>query len=216
MCSTSPRAGSGHRELLERLALAGIECTFFDLSTDVGVPVIGLVQRCRARFPHVVTMAACRATAKRAALRVVEEAATLRAALFAGRRPGDDFGDVFEGGPVAAERFGLLHAEPDALDRFGQRIAAAPLADAPAADRDDRTLVDEVLAELSDQRREVIVVDVTVAEVRALGLAVVRVLVPSLVPLNFAHAIRHLGHPRLRAAIVRNGGTPDPWPIPYA
>ena len=44
---------------------------------------------------------------------------------------------------------------------------------------------------------DVVLVDLTVDEVRRYGLSVVRAVVPALMPMTFTHRARFLGHPRL-------------------
>jgi ribosomal protein S12 methylthiotransferase accessory factor len=219
--SPFPRLGSPFTEeptlarLLSALAEKGLETYLFDLTTDVGLPVIGLVQLSVQSFPHVVTMAACRASAREAALRVIEEAASLRTALVASRRAADDFSDLLVGVPVTAERFGLYHAGANSLGKFRRRIATAPEVGV-AADIAGEKLIASVVTRLGAMSHEVVVVDVTVPEVRDRGLVVVRVLVPGLMPLTFSHAIRFLAHPRLQAAINRFGTSVCEEPIPFA
>ena len=58
---------------------------------------------------------------------------------------------------------------------------------------------------LADKDIEVFVVDVTQPEVRDVGLVVVRVIVPELMRISFAHSIRYLAHPRLYAAPEKMG-----------
>jgi ribosomal protein S12 methylthiotransferase accessory factor len=219
--SPFPRLGSPFTDeptlarLLSALAKRGLETYLFDLTTDVGLPVIGLVQLAVQTFPHVVTMAACRASAQEAALRVIEEAASLRTALIASRRVGDEFSDLLSGAPVAAERFGLYHAGVNGIGRFRRIIATAPEV-GTAADIAGEELIASVVARLGAMGHEVVVVDVTAPEVRDRGIVVVRVIVPGLMPLTFSHAIRFLAHPRLQAAIKRFETTVCEEPIPFA
>jgi ribosomal protein S12 methylthiotransferase accessory factor len=69
---------------------------------------------------------------------------------------------------------------------------------------------------------EVVAVDLTTDEARQVGASVVRVLVPELMPLSFAHRARYLAHPRLYAAPAAMGhpvldeADVNPLPQPFA
>src|SRR5918995_1413399 len=73
--------GSSLAKLFERHCDIGIKTALFDLTTDIGIPVIGVVQTSERQRPHVITMAACRVQVAPAAQRVIEEAESLRTAL---------------------------------------------------------------------------------------------------------------------------------------
>ncbi len=204
------------RAAVDALAARGIDTNFFDLTTDTSAPVIGVIQLSERTFPHVVVMAACRLSGEDAALRVLEECASLRVVLIGQRRVGDDFSDVLAGGPASAERFGLYHAGPDSYRNFRVKVKNSTVAQEmpPAIHR--RNALKRLVRRLASLGHEVVVVDVTVPEVRAQGIVVVRVLVPRLMPISFAHAIRHLDHPRLTEALARFGTRVPEAPIPYA
>ncbi len=69
---------------------------------------------------------------------------------------------------------------------------------------------------------EVVVADLTTDEARQVGAHVVRVLVPELMPLSFAHRARYLAHPRLYRAPAALGHRVhrepelNPHPQPFA
>jgi ribosomal protein S12 methylthiotransferase accessory factor len=201
--------------LLAKLEERGLKSHLFDLTTDLKIPVVGVVQLSPQSFPHVVTMAACRRSTQDAAIRVLEEAASLRTALTVSRRPNDDFSDVLAGFAVAAERFGLYHAGLASMKKFEDRIAVAPVTKNGASAIKDIG-ISPLVSHLNSLGHEVLVVDVTAPEVRDLGIVVVRVLVPTLMPLTFSHAIRYLAHPRLSAWTAHYGTSVSHEPIPYA
>jgi ribosomal protein S12 methylthiotransferase accessory factor len=79
-----------------------------------------------------------------------------------------------------------------------------------------------VLARLAAAGLEAVAVDLTTDEALRSGFRVVRVVVPGLQPLSFAHLARYLGHPRLYDAPALMGHPVNseqelnPWPQPFA
>lgn len=212
------------RELLAAGDAAGTETTLLDLTTDVGVPVIGAVQTCARAAPHAIAMAACRPDPGAAALRVLEEVGSLRVALIeaagAGRRVARE--DFFSEREQTPESFGLLYAGADGPARFHFATRHAPAAErwpAPIAGEDLLSILVERLAAAG---METIAVDVTTPEVREFGIVVVRVIVPELMPISFTHHARYLAHPRAYEAPSRLGHgrrteeTITDDPIPFA
>ena len=216
-----PRCGS-LRALRHSSNTAGTETTLLDLTTDVGVPVVGAIQTCRRRAPHAITMAACRLDGEAAALRVLEEVGSLRVALTEAwdRRVGREA--FFTNADQAPECFGLLYAGPDGPARFEFATGGAAVAHAfPQFDGGDDPLA-AVIDRLASLGMETIAVDVTTPEVRDLGIVVVRVIVPELMPISFTHHARYLAHPRLYEAPrtlgygMRSEETITDDPIPFA
>jgi ribosomal protein S12 methylthiotransferase accessory factor len=208
-------------ELLRRAQRVGIHTDLFDLTTDVGVPVVGLIQTTERGRPHVVIIAACRVDGMAAAVRVLEEAGSLRLALSSENRVVDRE-SILSGEPHPPEDFGLLYAAPDGPERFAFAAQTPNTRSAlPASVKGPYPLA-TIVRRLANQDMEVIAVDVTLPEIRDFGLVVVRVIVPELMPISFSHSVRYLGHPRLYSAPVRLGYgvrteemvTDDP--IPYA
>lgn len=191
-------------ELLRRARHVGIRTHLFNLTTDVGVPVIGLLQTTERGRPHAVAIGACRPDGVAAAIRVVEEAGSLRIALSWGRTAaGRDA--IFAGEAVSPKEFGLLYAEADGPSQFAFATRDAPTHTAlpdPLRGSHPLTTIVERLATLG---MEAIVVDFTLPEIRDFGLVVVRVIVPELMPISFSHSIRYLAHPRLYTAPRRLG-----------
>lgn len=208
-------------ELLTRAERAGIRTELYDLTTDVGVPVIGLIQTTERGWPHAVTMAACRPDAAAAAVRVVEEAGSLRLALgWSGRQASREA--ILSGLPQPPEAFGLLYAGEDGPARFAFANRNPEVkSELPPGVGDDSPL-ERIVEQLAGLEMEVFVVDVTSPEIREFGVVVVRVIVPELMPITFSHSIRYLGHPRLYTAPAKLGygtRTEDSVtndPIPYA
>jgi ribosomal protein S12 methylthiotransferase accessory factor len=191
-------------ELIDQARRAGIRTHLFDLTSDLGVPVVGAVQTTAQGSPRVIAMGACRLSGASAALRVVEEAASLRVALawsrgFVGR-------EVIQAGtPLSPMQFGLLYADDDGPERFSFATRDAPVRPslpAPIAGSDS---LNAIVNMLGDYDMEVFVADVTQPEIRDVGLVVVRVIVPELMRISFSHGIRYLGHPRLYEAPEKMG-----------
>ncbi|WP_437673959.1 YcaO-like family protein [Sorangium sp. So ce131] len=215
--------GPGVEELVERAARAGITSHLFDWTTDVGVPVVGVVQTTERGAPHVVAMGACRATAAAAAQRVLEEAGSLRVGLaYAGRAVSRASFDEEPARPP--EDFGLLYAGEDGPARFAFATEGAPARSAPPPPLcpDGGDALRAIVRRLADLDMEVLVVDVTQPEIRDFGIVVVKVVVPELMPITFSHAVRYLAHPRLYRApeslgygARSEGGIVDD-PIPFS
>jgi ribosomal protein S12 methylthiotransferase accessory factor len=191
-------------ELLGRAQRVGIHTHLFDLTSDLGVPVVGLVQSSERGLPRVIAMGACRPTGVSAAVRVVEEAASLRVALGWSKRSVDR--DALRTGtPGSPMQFGLFYADDDGPERFTFATKGAPTQRCLPAPVDGANPLDAIVKTLADQNIEVLVVDVTLPEVRDVGLVVVRVIVPELMRISFSHSIRYLAHPRLYAAPEKMG-----------
>ncbi|MEU9252752.1 TOMM precursor leader peptide-binding protein [Streptomyces sp. NPDC048270] len=99
-----------------------------------------------------------------------------------------------------------------------------PDARGSAASEDVRTDLERCVAAVTDQGFDVVVVDQTMPEQRALGLHTVSVLVPGLLPIDFGWARqRALGMPRMRTALRAAGlrerelepGDLNPAPHPF-
>ncbi|MFD4532217.1 YcaO-like family protein [Kitasatospora sp. NPDC058397] len=215
---------SEHRAYVERASSENIRTLLFDATTDLGVPVVYGVQL--ADHDHTLAqlvVATCDVDPGRAIAKLYREAASLRIALrsMSGRsgRPAspEDTLSVIGGA--------LLAGPPDQRHRFdflleGNR-PARNLADLACPAPGTQTLP-WLLERLGRAGCEVVVVDITTDEARQVGATVVRVLVPQLMPLSFAHRARYLAHPRLYQA-PRAMGHPvhaekdiNPVPQPFA
>jgi ribosomal protein S12 methylthiotransferase accessory factor len=184
-------------DLLRSGDAAGTETTLLDLTTDVAVPVVGAIQRCARAGPHAIVMGACRLDGESAALRVLEEVGSLRVALTeaADRRVGREA--FFSDADRTPESFGLLYAGPDGPARLKFATDETPVVDAfPRSIVSDDPLA-TIVDRLATMGMETIAVDVTAPEVREVGIVVVRVIVPELMPISFTHHARYLGHARL-------------------
>jgi ribosomal protein S12 methylthiotransferase accessory factor len=171
---------------------------FFDATTNLGVPTIYCVDTDPTSLVlrHVV-MCSTELDPAEAIVKIVREIASSRIALeHAGPVPDsvDDFTSVTDGArhmghPSRADEFGFL------LDngRPKRRFSELENLDAHDAQRS----LDAVVRKLQDAGCDVLSVDISTPEARAVGLTVVRVIIPQLMPLSFAHRARYLAHPRL-------------------
>ncbi|WEO69270.1 YcaO-like family protein [Rhizobium rhizogenes] len=191
-------------ELLDRADRSGLETHLLDLTTDLGIPIVGLVQISNRSSPHVVAMGACRTTTNAAALRVVEEAGSLRVALGWSKALPNPEG-LRSGAPRSPMDFGLLYAGTGAPEKFSFATRRSPKTSKLSGNDIRSKPLETMVRGLATKDLEVFVVDVTLPEVRAAGLVVVRVIVPELMRISFAHSIRYLAHPRLYSAPERMG-----------
>ncbi|MDP4502353.1 YcaO-like family protein [Nonomuraea turcica] len=212
-----------HRAYVDRGASENIRTLLFDATTDLGVPVVYGVQLAdHDRDLAQVVIATCDVDPGRAVAKLFREAASLRIALRAmsPRRRATQPGEVL--GVVA----GALESGPlDRRHRFdflleGPRPVRTP-SDLPRPGPGEQPLA-WLLDRLHRAGCEVVAVDLTTDEARQVGASVVRVLVPELMPLSFAHRARYLAHPRLYAAPAAMGhpvldeADVNPLPQPFA
>ncbi|HET6858714.1 MAG TPA: YcaO-like family protein [Streptomyces sp.] len=212
------------RAYVERASSESIRTLLFDATTDLGIPVVYGVQLAdHDRDLAQLVVATCDTDPAKAIAKLHREAASLRIALrsHAGRHKGpDDPEDT-----VSVIGGALIAGKPEQRGRFDFLLEG---------DRPVRSLADLarpatgaaelpwLLEKLSKAGCEVVVVDLTTDEARQAGATVVRVMVPQLMPLSFAHRARYLAHPRLYDA-PRAMGHPvsdeagiNPNPQPFA
>ncbi|WP_331452452.1 YcaO-like family protein [Streptomyces sp. SS162] len=213
-----------YRAYVERASSENIRTLLFDATTDLGIPVVYGVQLAdHDRDLAQLVVATCDTDPGKAIAKLYREAASLRIALrsHAGRhiRP-DDPEDT-----VSVIGGALLAGQPDQRHRFdflleGDRTVRT-LSSLPRPSEESQQLP-WLLKRLSEAGCEVIVVDITTDEARQVGATVVRVMVPQLMPLSFAHRARYLAHPRLYEAPksmghpVRGEDGINPCPQPFA
>jgi ribosomal protein S12 methylthiotransferase accessory factor len=161
-------------ELLEPWKHAGVRTELLDLSTDVSVPVLAVVQ-VQERSPFAVLGTACRPRAEDAAVHAIEEALSRK-------RWGSSAWNVYAG--------------PHGPSHFAFALEAPATGTLPES-VDDADPIRAIVGKLAAVGVEAIVVDVTQPEVREAGLVVVRVLAPELVPKSPVPEILYLATPRL-------------------
>jgi ribosomal protein S12 methylthiotransferase accessory factor len=198
-----------------------LEYMFFDATTDLGVPTIYGVQRCRANR-RLTTMVSC-GTATRAAEAIVGDMREMASCRTAFRRPKttpdqvEDFHDIFHGATYMAR---AEHA--GAFDFLLNSSRTRSLGEIASIDGDDRQILQVVLERLRRLNMQVYAVELSTDEALRAGVRVVRVIIPGLQPISFNQRARYLGHPRLYQAPrnmgyeVRSEAELNPWPQPFA
>jgi ribosomal protein S12 methylthiotransferase accessory factor len=223
-----------HRAFWERGQTAHVRTRLFDATTDLGIPVVYGVQL-SDHDPVLaqVVAATCDPDPGRAVAKLAREAASLRIALRSLSEPGRRPEPATPEDTLSVVGGALLAGTPDrrALfdfllegDRPRHRLADLP--SPPGAARSSvgatASALPWLLERLSARGCDVVVVDLTTDEAREVGATVVRVLVPQLMPLSFAHRARYLAHPRLYEAPAAMGHPVhpeagiNPHPQPFA
>lgn len=210
----------------------GVDVKFFDITTDVGIPVVFVVMRRPTEMGPVACVGASARVAPAQALRkcILEAGQNfpyLRYLMDHAKdwQPAADFSNV-----VGFDQHFLTYVRrpelvPQAFafwDAATGRVALSALPDHASG----RVLPDirHCVARLDAAGYEVIVVDITTPDIAALGFHVVRVLVPGLLPLHGHHQHPYLGVRRLHEAPQRMGWTAaraapaaglNPFPHPF-
>lgn len=236
----SSSARPATRAMVDRLAMYGYRARFFDTRLTFPVPVVTAVAERVDGGPGLLCFGAGACLDPEAALaaglcEIATDSVNLRrrTAREEGRlrRMAADFGEVcvlhdhplLYGLPAMGRYTDFLLRGRDEADRVPlSSLASGPGALVPSADlrEDVRRCVDAVTGRGFD----VVVVDQSTAEQRALGLSTVKVLVPGLIPIDFGFG-RQRGPlmPRVRTALREAGLrgddlTPDglnPAPHPF-
>lgn len=218
--------------LLRRLAASSTRHLAFDATTDYGVPTVLAIQLADGD-PNCDVLVSCASAIdpRRAYAKTIREACAARVALrHAPPAPANivDFADITHGASYYGhgghrDAFDFLLS---GSDRTTLRAMATRSGLDPGAEESDQlgALVDR----LAGQGMDPVIIDLTAEEVREVGLWVVRVVLPELVPISFVHRARYLGTPRLlthadrHAAASAGAGTEGPLdginpdPLPFA
>lgn len=228
----SPRVIS-HECLMEHageLLPPADEVAAYDLTSDVGVPIVLVV--CRGpgpRGPIISVGSACHPNATRtlrkAALEASQGRVYVRQLLDLDPRwqPRPDFSNVTDFSLHAR----LYSARPDLSDQAFRFLSANPhTSDLPLRSVPSKVDVSNMLARVNDQlsRRghDGAWVDLTPDWAAAMRLHVVKVVIPSLMPLHGHHLLPYLGHRRLKEyerampnSVSTHGRSIRPWPHPF-
>jgi ribosomal protein S12 methylthiotransferase accessory factor len=207
---------------LERLRWSNVEPVLFDATTDVGIPTVYSVDLAPAnqRLAQMV-MCVTHVDPVSAIAKSLRESASSRIAMQTDRQAPDDVADfidvhhgaIFMGQPERRPAFDFLLSNPRT-----RLLSAMPSLDAgdPVAN------LRVVLAAIDRAGLEAFAVELTTDECMRIGYRVVRVIVPGLQPLSFAHRAQYKAHPRLYQAPVRMGYPShqeeelNAWPQPFA
>lgn len=211
---------------MDRIADAEVQQYFFDATTDLGVGTVYALQVAPRSPLAVLVMASTRLNPTEALIKVMDEASASRIALEQlvhqpARFQPDDYrtftrltdGAVFYGDMARFSAFDFLFQGTQRRPLTALRNLATGN---PATDLDR-------LIEIFRQRNlELLVVDITLPQVRAVDLYAVKVVAPQLMPLVTNHSMRFTATPRLYDAPRRMGyrvRAPqelNPWPQPFA
>jgi ribosomal protein S12 methylthiotransferase accessory factor len=211
-------------EIVRRVAASRVKYHLFDATTDLGIPTVFAIQLAPGHPTCKLSVSCASAIDPEVAyLGAIREAAPTRAALSASTVIPDDpmdFHDLLHGAAYHARRadhaaFGFL-LEGTATTTLGEMAERAAIRGATARDR-----VCSLIAQLRARGMQVIALDLTTDELRAVGLWVIRVVIPELVPISFVHSARYLATPRLYE--TWRSRCPDaceadinPSPLPFA
>lgn len=216
-------------DLLRRFADAGLTVELMDVTSDVDVPcVLSVALSDATTSPAVAVAAAAHPSMERACIQSLEELAHTR--KFAKQLM--DFTpelpvDVDAGHPeVQDQRHHLRFYCPQHSKRYAEFCWASSSSVAFRADGEGELSAEErletVVGELAGAGLEPLACDLTTPDIAALGLSVVRVVVPGLNPLFMGHQNRALGGTRLRTVPQKLGfrGLGDdeadnPYPHPF-
>ncbi|MEU9234361.1 TOMM precursor leader peptide-binding protein [Streptomyces subrutilus] len=229
------------RAMVDRLAMYGYRARFFDTRITFPIPVVTAVAERFDGGPGRMCFGAGAGLDPESAL----DSALCEIATDAVNLPGRTERDEARLRAMAAD-FGLvtaLHDHPlvygvPEMGRHADFLLRRPGPGRPrtvaelrwpdahgaAASEDVRTDLERCVAAVVDQGFDVVVVDQTMPEQRALGLHTVSVLVPGLLPIDFGWSRqRALGMPRMRTALSAAGlrerelepGDLNPAPHPF-
>lgn len=195
--------GSEISALLQKLTAWGNQVQLHDITTDVQIPtILALSINTSGKSPAFTVATATRLNPEEAALKSLEELAMTR--LYAKQltrahptfKHSQDYRDITE-----LDQHVLLYTQPDMLPTVTFLTSPATkryLQDIPNHSNAD--IAEDIrfcLQQLHMHGLEAIVVDLTSPDIAAIGLHVVRILVPGMQPLNADHRMRYLGGRRL-------------------
>jgi ribosomal protein S12 methylthiotransferase accessory factor len=204
------------------------ETVAYDLTSSVGVPVVLIVCRGEGpRGPLLSVGSACHLDARRAVRKAALEASQDRVfvrelvELDPDWQPREDFSNLTDFSLHAR----LYSVRPDLADEAlsflnGNSEPAELPALVACADSDATQERGEIARRLVAAGHDGAWVDLTPEPAANLGLHVVKVVVPSLLPLHGHHLLAYLGHARLadrRAAMPRSSVLHEhaTWPYPH-
>jgi ribosomal protein S12 methylthiotransferase accessory factor len=222
-------------DAVRRYEAAGLRVEVVDITTDIGCPTLLTVALGSApTSPAVAVAAACDPSPATALLKSLEELAHTRkyAAQLRALTPPVPLDFAAEHPAVQTQREHLrAYCPQEAIEHAASLFAAEETrgmpdalsyARADAAPDPESSMLDALVARLVALDLEPVACDLTTPDVDALGLAVVRAVVPGLHPLFMGHRNRALGGRRLYelpAALGHSGlapGEPDnPYPHPF-
>ncbi|WP_052713062.1 YcaO-like family protein [Pseudoalteromonas rubra] len=182
---------------LQILAKGRVRQTFYDATTDLGIPIVYSIQTLE-EHPTVAQYVNCAVSfnAAECCAKTIREAAPARAVLcHVDDTPADteDFRSLYDGAahlgnPNYRDEFEFLLNTPNRTTLDAMKIEAP---------EDDKGQLNFLLDRIKSHDMDVFAVDLTTQEQRALGIWVVRVIIPQLMPMSTVQRGRFLGHKRL-------------------
>jgi ribosomal protein S12 methylthiotransferase accessory factor len=174
-----------------------VKQTFFDATSDFGIPTVYTVQ-CLDGHPNMSQYVNCATefNAVSACAKTIREAAPARFVFNNGieyPQNVDDFislhdGASYLGRPEKRQEF-------DFLLNSDKNIQLNDIAS--WKEECDKQKLKKVLEIFRSKNMNIVAVDLTTDELRELGIWVIRVVIPGLMPMSPVHRARFLGHPRL-------------------
>jgi len=207
-----------------------VDLKFFDLTTDVPIPVVFAIMRRQVEHGPVVCVgASCRLSPRQAVVKCAQEGAQnfpyLRHLADSKRdwQPAADYSNVVDFDCHFLTYFRRPDLVPTALAFFDACTERVELSQVP--DRSTGRVLGDLeycITRLSAAGYEVIVTDLTTPDVAEVGFSAVRVIVPGLVPLHGDHSRPFLGARRLFEIpeqlgwprMAEQGLNPLPHPFP--
>jgi ribosomal protein S12 methylthiotransferase accessory factor len=211
---------------MRRVERAGVRQIFFDATTDLGVATIYALQIAPNSPLYALLMAATRLRPSDTLSKVIEEAAGSRFGLEKSLQQPLSF-DVRDYRNFRRLTDGALFygdsANFKAFDFLFKGVGERRIEELPVLETGDPEANLARLVDIFRQRNlELLVVDLTLPQVRDIGMYVVKVIAPQLVPLSPDYNSRFTAMPRLYEAPARMGypvKAPhelNPWPQPFA
>ncbi|MEW1697955.1 TOMM precursor leader peptide-binding protein [Streptomyces sp. NPDC091278] len=236
--STSVRAGTRH--MVDRLAMYGYRARFFDARHDLPVPVVtacaervdgGVGRMCFGAGAGLDPESALDSALCEIATDSVNLAGRTRRDEARLRAMAADFSLVttlhdhplMYGVPETGRHADFLLRQPEPapplavaeLARSRPAGPGGPAVGASAVSPDVREDLLWAVGAVTDAGLDVVVVDQTLPEQRAVGLHTVKVLVPGLLPIDFGWSRQRARHmPRMLGALAGSGPHPAPHPFP--
>lgn len=194
----------------------------FNATSDLGIPTLYSIQETEHNS-QLATLVMCSTELNpyKAYVKLMREAASSRIAMQMGYQPSedvDDFIGVFDGASYMGKP-----SKRDAFDfilKGDHSIDISSLKNIDTGDASEN--LKNILKTLDDKGHKVYAVDLTTDEAKRAGLYVVRIIIPTLMPLSFSYRARFLGTQRLYQA-PKSMGYPvlsaeniNKWPQPFA
>lgn len=210
------------------MAHAHLNYCFFDISTDLEVPVVCCI-RTAPESERAYTLVSCAAGFQPTVL--VEKTVRDIGAISIGFRrerhvPSDfeDFTAIHHGATYMAhkDRKSAFSFLLDKENRIPETVRGSKQISEELGSGPEEQQLTYLLERLRTSGFEAYAVDLTSVEAFSVGMRVVRVVVPGLQPLPYRYATRYLAHSRLYDAPhrmghrVRSEKEMNPWPLPFA